>query len=295
MTASEDTKITEHFPHKTIPPIVGQPTYEAIKELHLKLNENALKVHSNLGNGMLGFLGVTVTPAIYNTLLAQLFIIPPNSGTAPVFPDHSTGPHITNIRTAFKDDFTAFKKYEDMCNAISAIILEVMDPVYLATLRLPYIGIGIRTPLQILAHLYTNYAKITPADLDNNDRAMKQPCNVSNPSKSFTNKSKTLSNLRLWGKPRIHQNRSSTSFTNWFFAPASSQTIAKSGNAKPWRTKYGHNSNWISLSPTKSTVKHRTSLRVQRASTRKILSTTMKTRSMPSQTWQPPLPRIAGL
>jgi hypothetical protein len=69
----------------------------------------------------------------------------------------------------------------DVCNAISAIIIEVIDPMYLTTLRLPYNGIGTRTPLQILAHLYTNYAKITPADLDNNDRAMKQPCDVNQP------------------------------------------------------------------------------------------------------------------
>jgi hypothetical protein len=80
MTNSNDLKITDNFPHKTIPPIVGQPTYEAIKELHMKLNENAVKVHSNLGDGLLGYLGVTGTPAIYNTLSAQPFITPPKSG-----------------------------------------------------------------------------------------------------------------------------------------------------------------------------------------------------------------------
>ena len=69
----------------------------------------------------------------------------------------------------------------EVCNALLALILEVIDPVYLATLRLPYLGFGTRTPLQILAHLYTNYTKITPADLDNNDQAMKQPCNVNQP------------------------------------------------------------------------------------------------------------------
>jgi hypothetical protein len=181
MANPEDTKISENFPHKTLPPIVGQPTYEAIKDLHLKLNENAVKVHSNLGDGLLGYLGVTVTPAIYNTLSAQPFVIPTNPGTTPVFPDNATGPQIANIRQIFKEEATAFKKYVDVCNAISALILEVVDPVYLATLRLPYVGIGTRTPLQILAHLYTNYAKITPADLDNNDRVMKQPCDVNQP------------------------------------------------------------------------------------------------------------------
>jgi hypothetical protein len=178
-----DTKISEDFPHKTFPPIVGQPAYEAIKELHLKLNENAVKVHSNLGNGLLGYLGVTVTPAIYNTLSAQPFVIPPNPGTAPFFTDNATGPQMANIREVFTEESIAFKKYGDVCNAISALILEVINPVYLATLRLPYVGIGTRTPLELMAHLYTNYAKITPADLDDNDRAMKQPCDVNQPIK----------------------------------------------------------------------------------------------------------------
>ncbi len=88
---------------------------------------------------------------------------------------------MANIREVLTEESIAFKKYVDVCSAISALILEVIDPVYLATLRLPYVGIGTRTPLEIMAHLYTNYAKITPADLDDNDRAMKQPCDVNQP------------------------------------------------------------------------------------------------------------------
>jgi hypothetical protein len=181
MVNPADTEFSENFPHKTLPPIVGQPTYEAIKELHLKLNGNAVKIHSNLGNGLLGYLGVTVTPAIYNTLSSQPFVIPPNPGTAPYFTDNATGPQMANIREVFTEESIAFKKYGNVCNAISALILEVIDPVYLATLCLPYVGIGTRTPLKLMAHLYTNYAKITPADLDDNDRAMKQPCDVTQP------------------------------------------------------------------------------------------------------------------
>jgi hypothetical protein len=155
MANPADTKILENNPHKTLPPIAGQPAYEASKELLLKLNKNAVKVHSNLSDGLLGYLGVTVTPAIYNTVPAQLFVIPPNPGTVPVFPDDLTGgPQIANIREIFTEESIAFKKYVDDCNAISALILKVIGPVYLATLHLPYVGIGNCTLLQILAHLY---------------------------------------------------------------------------------------------------------------------------------------------
>ena len=73
----------------------------------------------------------------------------------------------------------------DVCNAISALIIEAIDPVYLATLRLPYVGIGTRTPLEILAHLYANYANITPSDLEQNCIAMQQPCDVNQPIEVF--------------------------------------------------------------------------------------------------------------
>ena len=185
MSTSDANKIRDNFPHKSIPPIVGQPTYETIKELHLKLNENAVKVHSNLGNGLLGYLGVTVTPAIFNTLSNTPFIIPLNPGIAPIFPGDATGPQIANIRQVFKEDFDAFNKYVNVCNAISALIIEAIDPVYLATLRLPYVGIGTRTPLEILAHLYTNYANITASDLEQNGMAMQQPCDVNQPIEIF--------------------------------------------------------------------------------------------------------------
>jgi hypothetical protein len=181
MALADDSKITDNFPHKTITPIIGQPTYESIKELHLKLNENAVKVHSHLGNGLLGFLGVTVTPAVYDTLSNAPFVVPANPGVAPVFPAGATGPQIANIRIIFAEALRSFKKYNDVSNAISALIISAVDPVYLAALRLPYVGFGTRTPLQLLAHLYANYAKITPADLDANDRQMKKACDVNQP------------------------------------------------------------------------------------------------------------------
>jgi hypothetical protein len=185
MSTQDNSNVTDNFPHKTIPTIVGQPTYDAIKELHLKLNENAVKVHSNLGNGLLGYLGVTVTPAIFNTLSNTPFAIPPNPGVAAVIPAGATGPQIENLRRVFREEFSAFKKYMNVCNAISALIIEAIDPVYLATLRLPYVGIGTRTPLEILAHLYASYANITPSDLEQNGIAMQQPCDVDQPIEVF--------------------------------------------------------------------------------------------------------------
>jgi hypothetical protein len=74
MTAID--KIVDGFPHPMIPPIIGIPTYEAIANLNLHLNANAASVQSNLGDGQLGLLALTISPAIYNALSAIAFVPP---------------------------------------------------------------------------------------------------------------------------------------------------------------------------------------------------------------------------
>ena len=94
-------KIVDGFPFPTIPPIVGVPNYEIIAELHMKLNSNSASVQSNLGDGTLGLLSLTVSDAVYNTLSNTPFVAPANPGAAPNIPDGSTGPAIVDIRFAF--------------------------------------------------------------------------------------------------------------------------------------------------------------------------------------------------
>ena len=67
---SKINKILDGFPFPTIALIVGPPTSETISKLHMKLNSNAASVQSNLGDGALGQLYLTVSPTIYTNLLA---------------------------------------------------------------------------------------------------------------------------------------------------------------------------------------------------------------------------------
>ena len=67
-------KIVDSFPNPTIQPIIGKPTYESIRRVHLKLNANAASIQSHLGNGRLGLLALTVTPVVFNTLSHLPFV-----------------------------------------------------------------------------------------------------------------------------------------------------------------------------------------------------------------------------
>ena len=53
--------------------------------------------------------------------------------------------------------------------------------MFLEALSQPTVGLAMVTPLQILRHLYTQYANITAADLAANDVAMKSPYDVNMP------------------------------------------------------------------------------------------------------------------
>jgi hypothetical protein len=79
MTSSVE-KVKDTFAFLSIEPIVGQPTYDSIRALHKKVNANAASVNSHLGNGRLGLLYLTVTPAVYRTLSDREFHPPQNPG-----------------------------------------------------------------------------------------------------------------------------------------------------------------------------------------------------------------------
>ena len=105
-------KIVDGFPFPTIPPIVGNPTYNTIAEVNLKLNSNSASVQSNLGCGTLGLLQLTVSPVVYNTLYSTPFIVPVNPGSVPIIPANSTGAQITKLRYAFDTNSALFNEYD---------------------------------------------------------------------------------------------------------------------------------------------------------------------------------------
>ena len=98
---SSHNKIAEAFPYPNISPIIDQPGYESISEVHLQLNANSASVRSHLSNGALGLPFLTVLQAVYNTLSLIPFIPPVNPGPDPTILTGSTGPQISDILLQF--------------------------------------------------------------------------------------------------------------------------------------------------------------------------------------------------
>ena len=123
-------KIVEGFPHPTITLIIGIPSYETIAEVHIKLNSSAESVHSELGNGALGLLALTVTPAVYTTLAGVLFVTPLNPRQIIEIPPGSTGPVIAELDQAHKIQVRIWKAYPAVDKALKQQLLGCINEMY---------------------------------------------------------------------------------------------------------------------------------------------------------------------
>lgn len=167
--------IVAGFPFPNVHPIIGEPNYESIAGLHLQLNANAASVASHLGNGLLGLIYLTVSPAVYATLSAVPFIPPPNPGPSPIIPEGSTGPQIANIRVAFVEATNLFTQYSTTDKALKQLLVGAVDDMFIRSLQTKYLGYLNVSTRQLLDHLYAQYARISAADLQANDITFKKP------------------------------------------------------------------------------------------------------------------------
>ena len=167
--------ITEGFPFPSVTPIIGQPNYESIAALHLQLNANAASIPSNGGNGQLGLLYLTVSPVVYATLSPVVFVPPVNPGITPIFPAGATGPQIANIRHVFKESHGMFSAYVLADKALKTLLLGAVDDMFVRSLQTKHIAYLNVTTRGILDHLYAQYARISPADIKENDVRFNTP------------------------------------------------------------------------------------------------------------------------
>jgi hypothetical protein len=125
MAATSVESSIESFPHPVIPPIEGLPTYESITDVTRLLNTNSASVHSELGDGQLGHLPLTILPAVCVTLLAIPFVAPPYSGPVPVLvPNVGTTAQIQGIIRDHKESLRLWREYNNVDAALKQQLIQ---------------------------------------------------------------------------------------------------------------------------------------------------------------------------
>jgi hypothetical protein len=170
------------FPYPLIPKIQGLPTYESIAEVQRLLNANAASVETTLGGGLLGYLSLTVTAAVYGTHSGGIaFVAPANPGHVPIIAAGTTQFNMAELVRQHTENKRLWLEYQTVGKALRQQAISAIDDIYLRTLRNPITGYATVTVLDLLTHLFTNYGRVTPHDLQLNDQRMRTPYNVDQP------------------------------------------------------------------------------------------------------------------
>ena len=94
---------------------------------------------------------------------------------SPTIPEHSTGPQIASIRASFVEATTLFLQYSTTDKALKQLLIGAVDEMIIRCLQTKYLGYLNVSTRDILDHLYAQYARISSADLQDNDITFKSP------------------------------------------------------------------------------------------------------------------------
>ena len=103
--------------------------------------------------------------------------MPANHGAAPVIPAGSAAPQITDLRYSFTIAEKLFTEYDSTDKYLRQQLLLPFDKKCVRSLQHKYIGYGNTTTREMLDHLYSTYANISPSELQYNNARLCTPYN----------------------------------------------------------------------------------------------------------------------
>ena len=210
---------------------MGQPTYETLAKVHLKLNTNAASIHLNLGNRQLCFLFLTIIPSIYNTQSKIVFVPPTNPGPSFIIPQVLMGAHIADICRKYDVKSALYTKYNITDKSLMSLFIAAVDKTYIRPLRDKYIGYSNITTKEMLAHLYLASEKILDGYLEDNDKWMRANYDINQPMEVLIEKMDNSVDITAAAKIRIWRSKWSLPPIILSSKPACSSTNAKCGVA----------------------------------------------------------------
>ena len=148
------------FPKPELTKIRGEPTFETLDLLIRELKANARSVHSNLGGGAFGHLGLVVSPPTYALLCNTPFDRPVFPGTAPVIPPNATQ-HMSNTLTSqFKESLRVYHEVENVDKALKQQLIAAVEPMYLEPMKDRTSDTIVRPLYEVLEYLFDQYGRI---------------------------------------------------------------------------------------------------------------------------------------
>ena len=122
------------FKTASLPRHAGEPTFDVICNLHNILKTNAADVHTSLGGGNHGYLGLVISDAAYALLSPAPFVRPAHPGIL-VIPAGTAQHAATTLKETHKEALRLFLECKNVEKVLQQQLSEALDPVYLQALR----------------------------------------------------------------------------------------------------------------------------------------------------------------
>ena len=162
---------TNAFPNQ-LTPIVGEPTYQTLKDLKDQLKANATSIPTTLGSGTHGYLGLILSPATYATISPTAFVEPAYPGQHPAIPAGTNAANTSAIIRRHTEDMRQWREFKNVSTALKNQLLSAVDDIYVCALRDRHVGYMNQSICNLLTHLFNNYCNITQLELEDNDTKM---------------------------------------------------------------------------------------------------------------------------
>ena len=149
----------------------GNPDCAAIKETHQLLTANAASINYDLGGGQNGYLGLILLLEQYACVSSTAFVILPDPGRTAQVPAYMPPTEEKHILSKHAEQLKLYDEYRTVDSALKNQLLAVFNDTYLATLNNDYTGYATRSTVDIIAHIYEQYTRISSMyTLANNER-----------------------------------------------------------------------------------------------------------------------------
>jgi hypothetical protein len=144
--------------------IIGILTFETLHLLNQEIKSNAILVHSNLGGGQHGHLGLVISPTAC-TLLSNTPYARPGLPDALDIPANATKHAQDLLDRTYEENLRVFLEVRGMERALTQQIVGAINPQYIVAMRNRSTRQFTGIVYQLLQYLLTVYGQITPSQL----------------------------------------------------------------------------------------------------------------------------------
>ena len=153
------------FEHPELSKIVDEPNASNLITIRNQVKDNAMSVHTIVGGGQHGHLGLVVTPVQYAAIPGTQPYVKPQHPGALAIPNNATQFIIINLRDQHQEALRLFREVTAVERVLIQQIVQAVHPKYLKAIRNAITNRINKTIPEIFQHLFDTYGDISTEDL----------------------------------------------------------------------------------------------------------------------------------